>query len=295
MSVLGGSARQCTKDSLYDLHENDYHLRPMQAEQINEFPVPPVATPNAALGKRARRASNVSARRGADISLASAVQASAIGVNAPRSATWTRIRSRLLERATSRAISLAIVVIVHALMIGVLTRALVHAPPTQPPQPLEARLIEEIRPTDTPPPLPTVAMEMPPIDLPPPPALAITDLAESSRSITVAPAVAAPAAMPAPRESVAPPRFDADYLSNPAPVYPSVSRRLHEQGLVLLRVRVTAEGQAAQVLVERTSGSYRLDRAAVQAVERWRFIPARRGADSIEAWVLVPIEFELKA
>jgi protein TonB len=266
----------------------------MQTEQISEFSVPSVATPNAARRQQAHRASTVSARRGTDTSLAAEGQAFASGENvAPRSIRWKRIQSRLLERANSRAIPLAIVVVVHALMIAVLTRALVHEPPTQPPQPIEARLIEEIRPTHAPPP-PTVAIESPPIDLPPPD-FAITELAESSKAIKAAPTVAAPAATPAPRESIAPPRFDADYLSNPAPVYPSASRRLREQGLVLLRVRVTDEGQAAQVLVERTSGSDRLDRAAVQAVERWRFVPARRGAESIEAWVLVPIEFELKA
>jgi periplasmic protein TonB len=37
-----------------------------------------------------------------------------------------------------------------------------------------------------------------------------------------------------------------------------------------------------------------LDRSALSAVRRWRFEPARRGAQPIETWVQVPVRFELK-
>jgi periplasmic protein TonB len=49
------------------------------------------------------------------------------------------------------------------------------------------------------------------------------------------------------------------------------------------------------VLVYRSSGISRLDDAALAAVKRWRFVPAKRGAQTVESWVLVPIEFELSA
>ena len=46
----------------------------------------------------------------------------------------------------------------------------------------------------------------------------------------------------------------------------------------------------------RTSSGYeRLDRAAVEAVRHWRFAPARRGTETIAAWALVPILFQLDA
>jgi protein TonB len=90
------------------------------------------------------------------------------------------------------------------------------------------------------------------------------------------------------------PRFDPAYLNNQAPVYPTASRRLGEQGRVLLRVYVRADGSAREALVDRSSGSSRLDAAARKAVERWRFVPAKRGNDAVDAWVIVPISFSLE-
>ncbi|MRR51036.1 MAG: energy transducer TonB, partial [Rhodocyclaceae bacterium] len=102
----------------------------------------------------------------------------------------------------------------------------------------------------------------------------------------------APPAPPAPAAIVGA-RFDADYLHNPKPVYPSASRRLGEQGRVLLRVYVSAEGRAEKVEVKTSSGFQRLDQAAEDAVSRWRFVPAKRGDQAVAAWVQVPITFQL--
>ena len=101
---------------------------------------------------------------------------------------------------------------------------------------------------------------------------------------------------PAPRvEPVLAPRFDADYLTNPAPAYPALSRRMGEQGRVLLRVFVHADGSAGQVEIRESSGFERLDRAARDTVTRWRFVPARQGERPVAAWVLVPISFSLRS
>jgi protein TonB len=90
------------------------------------------------------------------------------------------------------------------------------------------------------------------------------------------------------------PSFNAAYLNNPAPNYPSVSRRLGEQGLVLLRVQVTADGAAESVELQTGSGSSRLDQAALEAVKKWQFVPAKRGERSVSASVVVPIRFSLE-
>lgn len=114
--------------------------------------------------------------------------------------------------------------------------------------------------------------------------------------IAVAPAptvVTAPAPV-APVPVATPPRFDADYLDNPKPVYPALSRRLAEQGRVVLRVQVEADGRAAEVQVHSSSGSPRLDQSALDTVRRWKFVPARLGRTPTAAWVLVPIAFTLK-
>lgn len=103
-------------------------------------------------------------------------------------------------------------------------------------------------------------------------------------------AVAIPAPVPPPTAAA---RFEADYLKNPKPVYPVVSRRLGEEGRVVLRVRVNAEGLPVLVEIRQSSGFQRLDEAARAAVERWRFVPARQGSETIESSVLVPLQFTL--
>lgn len=140
------------------------------------------------------------------------------------------------------------------------------------------------------------------IATPPRPVIAVAASSQPSPATfsVPAPVFAAPAApsdlpatsSPAPVISAA--RYNAAYLQNPQPAYPSLSRRLGEEGKVLLKVKVTAEGQAAAVDLEKSSNFSRLDEAARQAVSRWRFVPARRGDEAIEATVIVPIVFRLE-
>jgi len=115
------------------------------------------------------------------------------------------------------------------------------------------------------------------------------------------PAPAAPVAVPveakptppAP-EPVSQARFDADYLRNPAPPYPPLARRMGEEGKVLLRVLVNAQGTADSVEIRTSSGSERLDDSAQRTVRNWKFIPAKRGDAAVQSWVLVPIIFKLE-
>lgn len=122
-----------------------------------------------------------------------------------------------------------------------------------------------------------------------------------ARVDTVAARVAQPGTAPAPvatpvaAPEVTAPRFDAAYLNNPAPAYPPLSRRLDEQGRVLIRVFVDPNGAPAEVQLRQSSGYRRLDAAAEAAVRRWRFVPARRGQEPVGAWVLVPIAFNLRS
>jgi protein TonB len=90
------------------------------------------------------------------------------------------------------------------------------------------------------------------------------------------------------------PLFTAAYLHNPKPEYPALSRRMGEQGLVLLRVFVGASGEARTVELKQPCGHRRLDEAALDAVRRWKFVPAKRGEQTVDAWVVVPIRFSLK-
>jgi protein TonB len=129
------------------------------------------------------------------------------------------------------------------------------------------------------------------------PVLAAAPEVASPSAFAVAPAPPAPppapVAAPSAPAAVTEARFDADYLHNPKPEYPWAARRRGEEGRVMLRVQVSAAGTAAAVDIGRSSGFPLLDQAAREAVLRWRFVPARRGSEAIESWVLVPIAFRL--
>ena len=102
------------------------------------------------------------------------------------------------------------------------------------------------------------------------------------------------AASPREEPPIEQPRFNADYLDNPTPAYPTLSRKLREEGRVLLRVLVDINGHPSQVTLRESSGFSRLDERAAETVRRWKFVPARQGGEPVEAWVIVPIQFNLK-
>ena len=83
-------------------------------------------------------------------------------------------------------------------------------------------------------------------------------------------------------------------FSNPAPVYPTIARARGWEGRVVVKVLVRTDGSAGEVIVERSSGYQSLDRAAVEAIRVWRFIPAKAGGVSFESSVLIPVRFSLE-
>jgi protein TonB len=108
----------------------------------------------------------------------------------------------------------------------------------------------------------------------------------------VAPQPAAPQPVKEP-EAVIPPRSDAAHLNNPAPTYPSMSRRLGEQGRVVLDVYILANGRVGELRIKQSSSFKRLDDAAMQAVKKWQYVPARRGNETIPFWYIQPLSFSL--
>lgn len=110
---------------------------------------------------------------------------------------------------------------------------------------------------------------------------------------------APPTPSPAPPAPPAPPRIElpssnAAYLNNPRPSYPAISRRMGEQGKVVLRVFIDAEGQPQEIEIKQSSGYERLDQQALQAVRRWRFTPGKRNGIAEAMWNIVPINFVLE-
>lgn len=154
-------------------------------------------------------------------------------------------------------------------------------PPAPAPRPIAAPLPAPPSPT-----APTAAAEPQPA---PPPASAPVAAAPAP----AAPLAAAPTAPPAPARLDLP-SSDADYLQNPQPPYPPISRRMGEQGQVMLRVLIGADGLPREVELRRSSGYDRLDRAAVDTVRKWRFVPGKRNGVPETMWFNVPINFVLE-
>jgi protein TonB len=78
------------------------------------------------------------------------------------------------------------------------------------------------------------------------------------------------------------------------PSYPATARRLGIEGTTLLSVLVQADGRVAEVVVKQSAGHPDMDRAAADAIRRWRFEPARRGTEAVTMWVELPVEFHLR-
>lgn len=99
---------------------------------------------------------------------------------------------------------------------------------------------------------------------------------------------------PPENEPLAPPRFNAAYLNNPTPPYPAAARRAGYEGAVIIRAHVQIDGSADRVEIKKSSGYAILDQAALEAVRKWRFVPAKRGNDNVAEWVEIPWTFKLE-
>lgn len=115
--------------------------------------------------------------------------------------------------------------------------------------------------------------------------------------VAAAPSKPAPVVSAPPKQEVVekeePPKFGVAYLHNPAPEYPRLSKRAGEEGKVLMKVLVSPDGRPESVDVVSSSGFERLDKAAVNAVTQWRFVPGRKGDKTVSAYVNVPLSFSL--
>jgi periplasmic protein TonB len=185
----------------------------------------------------------------------------------------------------------------------------------EPPQPMVEPPPAQPKPTPSPAPQPKVAQK-PPTPPPAPQPLATKDTSPAPATplgnttpappIEVAQAPAAPSAPPSPTAapSAAPPAppssskvelpsSDADYLNNPPPAYPPMSRKLGEAGKVVVRVYISPDGTAQKAELRTSSGFERLDAAAIAAALKWRYAPGKRGGVPEAMWVNVPIAFTL--
>ena len=197
------------------------------------------------------------------------------------------LHAGLLKRATEWVMPVSLVSEVPPM-------AAKPATPPPPPSPVQA-----LRPTPAPTalalaPLPTPQPTTAPVA---PPTVAATAPVNAPVSATApvapAPSVVAPAAPAAPTK-VDLPTTVADYQVQSPPVYPLMSRRMGEQGRVVVRVLISVDGVPQQAEVHQSSGFSRLDRSAVEAAMRSRYVPFKRGGVPEAIWVFAPAVFKLE-
>jgi protein TonB len=180
------------------------------------------------------------------------------------------------------------------------------APPVQeappPPAPAVQQIVEEppppvvdelaAKPAPPKPPKP-VAKPKPGVKAAPQPVLKPVEQPPAPPVAPLPVAAPAPPAPPAPK-SLTPASANAGYLKNPAPEYPALAMRRGWEGTVLLRVLVLASGKPGEIQIQKSSGRDQLDDAALAAVKRWSFVPAKQGDVAQDGWVSVPIDFKIR-
>lgn len=196
--------------------------------------------------------------------------------------------------------SLILVVLAHVGILAAILLAPKEAPAIFIEPPTIKGVIIASEPIETPPELapPPPPKEVKPL---PQPKIPLPKAPPSERAIKEEVVEPRPVEAPAPIDEpkvaepapVSLPRADANHLNNPAPAYPPASRRLREEGVVLLEILVKADGTLGEMRLKKSSGFDRLDDAAQRAVKNWHFVPATRGDEAIDYWYELPVEFSL--
>ena len=183
------------------------------------------------------------------------------------------------DNSPARLAGLGFVILFHVALVYALVTGLAYRVVEVAPVPIAAKIIDAPKPPppNLPPPPPDFQPPPPPfvpppevqIEKPPPP------LTAPSTAITNVTTVRPPAPPPPapPHEAVTvPPHID--LAASHQPEYPPVSRRLGEQGTVILEVLVDPSGRAVDAKVVQSSGFPRLDQAAIDGVKsNYRFAP----------------------
>ncbi len=161
------------------------------------------------------------------------------------------------------------------------------APPPSPPEPVVEPQLAVIPPVIVPPTLDI----LPPRESPVQAVVAETPPPVSQPAVVATSAPVAPVARPS---TVTVSDLSTTMISAVPPRYPVESRRLKEEGTVVLLLTVGVDGKVADIRVSRSSGSDRLDNAALAAVKKWRWSPTLRGGQPVPVQGIVEIPFVLK-
>src|SRR5690606_18578422 len=162
--------------------------------------------------------------------------------------------------------------------------------------PIQTKIIEEIQEVEEEPPPPPPQVETPPpyvpppdiaFDLPPPPSSSTAIRQVTDRPTPPPP----PEPKPVVREA---PEIDPRFRRRFQPNYPPTSKRLGEEGSVVLQVLVGTDGRVQDAKVQESSGHSRLDEAALNHAKRaWRFTPGTEDGKPVTVWHSIRVTFKI--
>ena len=197
--------------------------------------------------------------------------------------------SYAVQKDSSRRLAgLVVVVAFHGVLIYALVHGLARQIVEVIRQPLETKIIEEIKapPPDKPPPPPPPKLAMPPPPYIPPPEVQV------HVPVVMAPTITAVTTVKPPEEYRTPAVIDAKTCDKPP--YPAASLRANETGIVQLRFLFDVDGKVLDSKVERSSGSRRLDEAARAGLSLCKFKPATLNGRPERTWGRIEYEWKLE-
>ncbi len=196
--------------------------------------------------------------------------------------------------SSRKATIFGVIVAFHLLLIWALMTSLGTIIVDRLPPIIKAEIIEEIQDKDEPPP-PPPTIETPPPYVPPPDILIDVPVdAPATTALTQVTNIPKPVAPPPVQAAIRiAPKVDKRFASRMKPEYPPTSRRLVEEGLVVVECLVNVEGKCQEVKLKTSSGFARLDEAVLKHAPRaWRLTPGTEDGKPVPQWITVPIRFK---
>jgi protein TonB len=201
------------------------------------------------------------------------------------------------KTASQQLSGIGFVIFIHVSIIYIIASGLGHQAVEAVMGPIETKVIEEAKKPQEELPPPPPRLETPPPYVPPPdillaaePVAAQTTAIHDVTNVKAPPPVAAP---PAPDVEA---RLDPKARRNifGENDYPAISRRLNEEGDVIIAILVNGDGSVGEVKVEKSSGFQRLDDAAVEFYKKAKYLPATKDGKPLVAWKTLKVTFKLK-
>jgi len=199
-----------------------------------------------------------------------------------------------MGRGRRNSTVLVVIVIFHVVLVWALINSLSTIPKELPPTIIKADIIEEVTQEEEAAP-PPPAIETPPPYVPPPDFVVDVPVSKTpTKALTVTQSTK-PAPPPPKKKVKKAPEIDPKFRRRFQPDYPPTSRRLGEEGSVILQVLVGTDGKVQDGKVKTSSGFPRLDEAALKhALRAWRFTPGTEDGVPVATWHSVKVTFKIE-